>query len=502
MALASYSASLIVNRAFPIAETPPRLFGSFVEHLGRAVHGGLFDPGHPAADARGFRRDVLDLVRELAVPLVRYPGGNFVSGYNWEDGVGPREGRPRRLDLAWHATETNAFGTNEFIDWCRAAGAEPCMAVNLGTRGPAEAAALVEYANHPGGTELSDRRRAHGWKDPHGIKLWCLGNEMDGGWQIGAKTPEEYARIAEEAAKVMKWVDPSIELVACGSSASIMPTFPDWERIVLERTYDLVDYISLHAYYGNNKVADPAVFLARPVEMEAYIRAAAATCDHVQAKRRSRKRMMLSFDEWNAWSHKNDNFPPKERWAVAPAQLEERYTMLDALVVAGMQMALLRNCDRVRIGCQAQLVNVIAPIMAGAGGAWRQAIFHPMTAISRYGRGMVLRAECSVPEQEVEGIGRAALCDLLAVANEDGAVSIFAVNRSLDQHALLSPRIEGFGKLRLAAHLLLRHDDLEAANSEEHPDAVAPIEAPIDPAAESVALPPASFSVLRYLPAK
>src|ERR1700733_15809938 len=207
-----------------IARTDRRLFGAFVEHLGRCVYGGIFEPGHPSADAHGFRQDVLALVRELGPTIVRYPGGNFVSGYNWEDGIGPVEQRPRRLDLAWLSTETNQFGTNEFIDWCRTADVEQMLAVNLGKRDGDAARQLLEYCNHAGGTALSEQRRAHGWDVPHGVKLWCLGNEMDGPWQMQAKTAEEYGRIATETAKLMRWVDPAVELIAWGSSGPNIPT--------------------------------------------------------------------------------------------------------------------------------------------------------------------------------------------------------------------------------------------------------------------------------------
>jgi alpha-L-arabinofuranosidase len=234
-----------------IGTTDRRLFGTFVEHLGRCVYGGIFEPGHPEADERGFRRDVLALVRELAPTVVRYPGGNFVSGYNWEDGIGPVQQRPRRLDLAWLSTETNQFGTNEFIDWCRAAEVEPMLAVNLGTRDGDAARQLLEYCNHAGGTALSEQRRAHGWDAPHGVKLWCLGNEMDGPWQMQAKTADEYGRIATETAKLMRWVDPSVELVACGSSGPNMPTFGAWEQTVLEHCFEHVDAISLHLYVND-----------------------------------------------------------------------------------------------------------------------------------------------------------------------------------------------------------------------------------------------------------
>jgi alpha-N-arabinofuranosidase len=293
-------AKVTIDRDFSIAETDPRLFGAFVEHLGRCVYGGIYEPGHSTADERGFRRDVLELVRELAPTIIRYPGGNFVSGYNWEDGVGPVENRPRRLDLAWMSTEPNTFGTNEFMDWCRVAGVEPMMAVNLGTRGPDDARRLLEYCNFPSGTELSDLRRSHGWEKPHNVRFWCLGNEMDGPWQMETKTAWEYGRIAAEAAKLMKWIDPTIELAACGSSSRNMPTFGSWEDTVLDHSFDHVEYISLHTYL-NNYADDTPAFLASPDLMDSFIEEVVAIADAVAARKRSPKRIMLSFDEWNVW---------------------------------------------------------------------------------------------------------------------------------------------------------------------------------------------------------
>ena len=295
-------ATITVNRNFIIDKTDPRLFSGFIEHLGRAVYEGIFQPDHPTADADGFRTDVLELIRELDMPLTRYPGGNFVSGYNWEDGVGPKEHRPVRLDLAWKSLEPNLFGTNEFIDWCHKANSAPMMAVNLGTRGPAEAQALVEYCNHPSGSYWSDLRRTHGWEYPHRIKTWCLGNEMDGPWQTGHKTAEEYGRVALEAAKMMKWTDPSIELVVCGSSSFAMSTFGEWDAAVLKHTYDWVDYLSIHAYFGNATDCTPA-FLSMADRMDKYINDAVAVCDYVGAVKKSGKKIMLSFDEWNVWFH-------------------------------------------------------------------------------------------------------------------------------------------------------------------------------------------------------
>ncbi|MDQ2798714.1 MAG: alpha-N-arabinofuranosidase, partial [Armatimonadota bacterium] len=379
------TAKVTVHPDFQVGEIDPRIFGSFIEHLGRAVYGGIYEPGHPTADAQGFRQDVLGMVRELRVPIVRYPGGNFVSGYNWEDGVGPAAERPQRLDLAWHVRETNAFGTNEFADWAKLAGADVMMAVNLGTRGADAARNLVEYCNHPGGTAWSDLRVRHGCREPHQIKTWCLGNEMDGPWQICSKTADEYGRIACEAAKVMKWVDPTIELVVCGSSGSGMPTFPAWEATVLEHTYEHVEYISMHTYYGNRD-GDLGNYLARSLDMDNFIRTVVATCDYVKSKKRGKKDINISFDEWNVWYHSDAADAAMERWQIAPSQLEDIYTFEDALVVGLMLITLLRHADRVKIACLAQLVNVIAPIMTASGGpAWRQSIFYPFLHASLYG---------------------------------------------------------------------------------------------------------------------
>ncbi|MBV8168806.1 MAG: alpha-N-arabinofuranosidase, partial [Alphaproteobacteria bacterium] len=281
-------ADVLLDKNFAIGTTDPRLFGAFVEHLGRCVYGGIYEPGHPTADAQGFRQDVLALVRELGPTVMRYPGGNFVSGYDWEDGVGPVEQRPARLDLAWMSTETNRFGTNEFIDWCRRAAIEPMLAVNLGTRGADAARRYLEYCNHPKGTALSDLRAQHGWREPHAVKLWCLGNEMDGPWQMEAKTATEYDRVAVEAAKMMKWVDPSIALAACGSSGRNMPTFGAWERTVLGHCFDHVEYVSLHTYF-NNYANDLPAFLASPDLMDGFIEEVVAIADAVAAEKRSRK---------------------------------------------------------------------------------------------------------------------------------------------------------------------------------------------------------------------
>ena len=298
-------AEIVIDKNQVISDIDDRIYGSFIEHLGRAVYGGIYEPGHPTADDMGFRRDVLDMVKELKVPIVRYPGGNFVSGYNWEDGTGDKSKRPKKMELAWFSTETNEVGIDEFQEWAKRAGSEVMMAVNLGTRGADEARNLVEYCNSETDTYYANKRRQNGFEKPFGIKTWCLGNEMDGPWQIGAKTPMEYARTACEAAKVMKWVDPSIELVACGSSGPGMKTFGEWERTVLRETYEHVDYVSLHSYYGNADNDTPA-FLGSSLIMDKFIKEVAAICDEIKAEKESDKTINLSFDEWNVWFHSNE----------------------------------------------------------------------------------------------------------------------------------------------------------------------------------------------------
>ena len=426
-----------------IGEIDRRVFGSFIEHLGRAVYGGIYEPGHPMADENGLRMDVIKMINELDVPIVRYPGGNFVSGYNWEDGVGPVELRPQRLELAWGVTEPNKFGTNEFMQWCKKAKTAPMMAVNLGTRGPDEARALVEYCNHKSGSKYSDMRIAHGFKDPWNVKLWCLGNEMDGPWQMCAKTAEEYGRTANEAAKMMKWVDGSIETVLCGSSSRYMNTFGEWEQKTLEIAYDNVDYVSLHQYYDNHR-QDTASFLAKNLDLDDFIYSVICICDYVKAKKRTKKQINLSFDEWNVWYHSNG--APVERWSIAPNQLEDIYNFEDALVVACMLITLLRHADRVKIACLAQLVNVIAPIFTKTGGgAFRQTIFYPFAAMSKYARGNALKPIIDCPKYDCKDFTDVPYLESVASYDEENEeVALFVVNRSMEEDVQLDISLLGF----------------------------------------------------------
>ena len=470
-------AEITVNGKFQVGEVDKHIYGSFIEHLGRAVYGGIYQPDSPLSDEQGFRKDVLELIREIDVPIVRYPGGNFVSGYKWEDSVGPKEERPKRTELAWGVIEDNSFGLNEFADWAKKADTEVMMAVNLGTRGIMEAKEVVEYCNHPSGTALSDLRREHGYEKPHEIKTWCLGNEMDGPWQMGQKTAYEYGRIANEASKMMKWVDPEIKTVACGSSSLMMPTFGAWEAEVLEQCYENVDYMSLHQYYGNRD-DNTARFLANSQAFDEFISSVIAICDYVKAKKKSDKTIYLSMDEWNVWYHSNEQDQKLPRWCRAPHQLEDIYNMEDALLVGSMLITMLRHCDRVKMACLAQLVNVIAPIMTSDTGAWRQTIFYPYMYTSRYGRGKALQTIVQVPSYDEAEFKNVPYLDSVAVWNEEKEeLVLFAVNKNLNESIELSCDLYAFPGYVPAEHIVLTHEDLKAVNTEEKPDEVKPVHA-------------------------
>lgn len=500
-----HTARLTLAPAFVVGPVRRRTFGSFVEHLGRCVYTGIYEPGHPLADEDGFRKDVLELTRELGVSTVRYPGGNFVSGYRWEDGVGPRERRPRRLDLAWHSTEPNEVGVDEFVRWAAKAGVEPMMAVNLGTRGVAEAVDLLEYCNVRGGTQLSDLRRSNGTPEPHGIRMWCLGNEMDGPWQIGHKTAHEYGRLAAETARAMRMVDPGLVLVACGSSGTAMPTFGEWERVVLTEAYEEVDLISAHAYYWQED-GDLGSFLASPVDMDAFVASVAATADAVGAAKKLPKRVGISFDEWNVWyQHRAESRPPSgDDWPVAPVLLEDRYTVADAVVVGGLLISLLRNTDRVHAASLAQLVNVIAPIMTEPGGrSWRQTTFHPFALTSRHASGDVLRvAFDDVPTYETARFGDVPVLDAVATYDEAAReLVVFAVNRSPSRPVALDVDVRAFGAARLVEALTLAGPDVTWSATADDDSGVRPApNATAEVAASghvAATLPPVSWTVVR-----
>ncbi|MDX3231879.1 alpha-N-arabinofuranosidase [Streptomyces sp. ME19-01-6] len=426
-------AHLTVHPLFDVGEIDPRVFGSFVEHMGRCVYSGIYEPGHPTSDEAGFRGDVSTLIRELGVSVVRYPGGNFVSGYDWRDGIGPAADRPTRLDLAWRSLEPNLVGIDEFLPWARRNGIESMMAVNLGTAGPKEAAALVEYCNLPDGTTLARERAANGNPTPHAVRTWCLGNEMDGPWQIGHTTATEYGRRAAEAGKAMRLVDPGIELVACGSSFRHMPTFGAWEATVAELTLDVADYMSMHAYYDGTD--DRRDYLASGQRLERFITDVTNTCDAVSARLGSSRRMMISLDEWNVWSSAAGASPVGEgqnhEIGHAPRITEDPYGALDAVVLGDLIIGILNHADRVKIGCLSLLVNVSAPIVTEpGGGASKQAIFHPFATAAQAARGHALRTRLSAPLFETSSHG---VVPQVATAvthdRESGRAAVFATNR-------------------------------------------------------------------------
>ena len=465
------SAGFTLDPNFTVGAVHPRLFGSFVEHMGRCVYTGVFEPGHSTADETGLRQDVLELTRELGVTTVRYPGGNFVSGYLWEDGVGPSADRPVRLDNAWKSIDDNSFGLNEFMEWAGKAGVEPIMTFNLGTRGIQEALDLWEYSNHASGSTWSDLRRSHGVEQPHDIKVWCLGNELDGSWQMGAKNAEEYGRLAAETARGVRRMEPGLELVLAGSSSTAQPTFAAWEATVLKHAYDQIDYISVHAYYEQHG-DDRDSFLASSAHLDRYIDTVVATADHIKALGRHQKTIKLAIDEWNVWYQQDLRLP--DDWTVAPRIAEDTFSVTDAVVVGALLISLLRHSDRVGIACISELVNAMAPIRTEPDGpAWRQTTFHPFATTARHARGSVLRVEPHAPLMDTVLYGPVPTVDAAATYDADtGALAVFIVNRQQSEESQVRIDLRTFKAPEVIEHLVLADDDPDARNTAEAPDRV------------------------------
>jgi len=497
-------ARVTAHERYSISEIDKRLYGSFLEHLGRAVYTGIYEPDHPTADANGMRQDVIDLVKEIDTPICRYPGGNFVSAYNWEDGIGPKKDRPTRLDLAWHTSESNHVGIHEFADWAEAAGTEMMLAVNLGSRDLDAARNFVEYVNHPGGSYWSDLRKSNGRADPWDVKLWCLGNEMDGPWQVGHKSAVEYGHLANETAKAIRAFDDSLELVVCGSSHSNMPTYPQWESTVLDATYDQVDHISLHMYFENYE-KNTAEFLALSEKLDAYIGTVSGIIDYVKAKKRSKRNVTISFDEWNVWYHEREADQERMKnwgWPHAPVLLEDIYNFEDVLQVGCILNTFIRRSDVVKIACIAQLVNVIAPIMtAPGGGAWRQTIFYPFMLASRHGRGTAMQLSVDSPTYDASVASGVKYLDVSGVHDADaGTLTFFIVNRHGTEEIETDMVLEGFGAAKSVDHTLIQHDDLEAVNTADKPHNVEPRPgkgASLANGKLTVKVPPYSYSMVR-----
>lgn len=503
----SATATITVDGAHPIGPVNRRLFGGFVEHMGRGVYGGIHDPAHPAADADGFRADVIALVRELGMTVFRYPGGNFVSGYRWEDGVGPRASRPRRLNLAWHSTETNAVGLHEFADWVEKVDGELMLATNLGTRGVLEATDLLEYARIPHGTERAEQRRRNGRGAPFDVRMWCLGNELDGPWQLGQLTADEYGSLAARTAKAMRMIEPDLELVACGSSGPLMPTFGEWERTVLRHAYDDVDVISAH-FYAEPTGDDLASFLASGAVMDAYLGDVIEHADAVRDERGSDKTLAISVDEWNVWyqSRMAATLPTGDDWPEAPALSEDEYTVADAVVVGDLLIAMLGRADRVTTACMAQVVNVIAPIAAPADGpARRRTTFHPFSLTARHARGTSLATVIDGPVSVTAQHGEVPALSAAAVRRDVGGVVVYVVNRLPDRavETTIDLRGElgrGLGGLRVVeAVTMSASDSLEdaAAAAGDAPPPRANPTARADGDGIRLTLPAASWSMIR-----
>jgi alpha-N-arabinofuranosidase len=486
-----------------LAPVHREVFGSFLEHLGRAIYEGIYDPKSKLSDSNGFRKDVLEEIKKLGVPIIRYPGGNFVSGYNWLDGIGPKANRPAVLDKAWNSINSNEFGTDEFLAWCRLVGTEPLLGLNLGTGTAEQAAALVEYCNLEKGTRWSDLRRKNGIAEPYKVQKWCLGNEMDGPWQIGHMSATEYGLKAADAARQMRYVDPSLKLVACGSSGPGMPTYLEWDREVLEQCYEYVDAISLHRYFTNAEETggDSSKFLAMNLSMERQIDEVAAVCDMVRGHKRSPKKLWLSFDEWNVWYRARSGDAMNGHRQGAPHLLEEVYNLEDALLVGGLINSLIRKAERVQLACLAQLVNVIAPIMTNANGLLRQTIYYPYSWALEFARGAALELLVESSTYDVSGMGAVSYVDAAGTYQADtGKIALFLLNRDLAKAHQVEIVWEGSSP-RAVDGVVLTGNDLKAINTFDAPARVAPQKAEKPSTAggrTTIELAPRSYTVIEW----
>ncbi|WP_339317082.1 alpha-N-arabinofuranosidase [Paenibacillus sp. FSL R10-2734] len=500
----STKAKFILDKDYVISKIDNRIYGSFIENLGRCIYGGIYDPTDPTADKDGFRQDVIDVVKELNVPMVRLPGGNFVATYMWEDGVGPRDQRPRKPDLAWKCIETNQIGTNEYMDWVNRIGAEAMMTVNVGTRGILDALNLLDYCNREKGTYYSDLRVSHGYKQPHNIKTWAIGNELDGVWQVGQKTPFEHARIARETAKAMKRQDGRIEVVVAGSAGQEYPTFGEWEQTLIQEAHPFIDYLSLHQYYLNVE-KDTANFLAKTLAFDDYIKSIGSLIDYMKVKNKSNKDIHISLDEWNVWYHtrRDDMATIRDRgeeWPIAPHLLEEPYNFEDALVAGAMLIALLRNSDRVKIAAYAQLVNVLAPIMTEENGKlWKNTIFYPIYYTSKYGRGTAIQGIIESPKYDSRDFTDVPMLDAVAVLSEDEReLVVFAINKSMQDNLTVQCDFRSFGDLRMIEHVALENNDVYALNTLASPNAVLPVQKEVSKDCTEIVLSSLSWNMLRF----
>ncbi len=443
----------------------PHIFGGFAEHLGRCFYGGISAPGSPLADEQGFRRDVLAALHRLKMPIIRYPGGNFVSGYRWMDGVGPVENRPARLELAWRTVEPNQFGTNEFIQFCRQLNAEPFMVVNCGDGDMREARDWVEYCNGTQNTTLANLRRQHGFDAPHKVTYWGIGNEVDGGWQIGYKTPEEYARAYLEFAKVMKWVDPSIKLIASAVS-SWRAEYVERIQLLLEQAPDLIDYLALHWYVGNPE-NDFAQYMATSELIEQRISAIEGLINALKLQHKIRRPIAIAVDEWNVWYRMQGTTQAELN------SLEEKYNLEDALVVAMHFNAFIRHARSVKMANIAQIVNVLAPIFTSSDSLFLQTIFHPFEIYSRTCGNIALDVFWTGDTFSVEDYSALRTLDVSATLDDrTRKLALFVVNRSQTAAQDVTITLDGGQFAGTGCAWIVNGPDIKAENSFADPNRV------------------------------
>ncbi|MBQ3880412.1 MAG: alpha-L-arabinofuranosidase [Oscillospiraceae bacterium] len=527
-------ATIIVHPGYEIGEISPRLYSAFLEPIGNMVNGSMYNPKHPTADEKGLRHDFIDAIAKTDLPAVRLPGGNFVSGWDWKDSIGPRESRKVHLDLAWRQYITNDVGHDEYLQWAEMAKVEPLYTINLGTGDINDATSIVEYTNHKGGTYWSDLRRKNGHEDPYGVKLWYLGNEPDGYWQIGSwmNNPKGYGILANESSKLMKWVDPRIETVACVSCSPNLAHYPEWDLTVLQECYHSVDYISMH-HYQSVVEGDLPTFLGASRYFEDYINTEIAICDYVAAKLKSPRKMMLSFDEYGTMMRPKGELhygrgeyphflahyytdPDRQHVMHDPDNMPTRGPrmggdMLGALANASTLLAFLRHADRVKIGCATGGLGILAS--CDREHVWATASAYPYTQLMRYGRGTSLRTsvDCDtydIPsyivddtnqyyEQEgVDFIDTAAAYD-----KESGEVNIFVINRNWESSNDVELDLRGFDGLKFIEHIEMHTDDLTKANTWQTPDAIKPVvnpDAKFEGGKLSACVKPLSWNVFRF----
>ncbi|SFD06193.1 alpha-L-arabinofuranosidase C-terminal domain-containing protein [Butyrivibrio sp. YAB3001] len=501
------NAKITVHPSYTIGEISERLFSAFLEPIGTMVNGTMYNPKHPTADEQGFRKDFIDALKATRLPAVRLPGGNFVSAWQWKNSIGPAENRRACLDPAWHQYYTNQVGHDEYLQWAAKVGTEPLYTVNMGTGTIQDAMDLVEYTNHIGGTYWSDLRRSYGHEEPYNVKMWYLGNEMDGPWQLGAwdKNPEGYGHKVLETSKAIKWIDEKIETAVCGSSAPFMEGFPAWDEAVLDKCYDVVDYVSVHHYHsaapGNIKG-----LLGGSLYYEDFINTEIAMIDYVASKHRSPKKVNISFDEYEAMvrplqqlhpgygrynmARNHYHFDPSRNYIRHdPDNMPERQfpggDMLPALSMASIQLALLRHADRVKIGCMTGGLNALAA--SNHDHVWKNASHHVYSSLLAYAKGISLdtKVECEtydMPGYAIEDTSQYTgkegvnyIDSASAWDQNNNRLTIFVINRNEDSEYPLTIDLMGFDGYNPAIAYKMHTDDLEIKNSFDNEDALIPM---------------------------